>query len=65
MRVGGNLMTQSSGYVTTQSLAFKYGIAFEPYRYTCYLKQVKAGLPDTKINFSRHFVALKVKNFQT
>jgi hypothetical protein len=31
---GGRLMTFSAGSVTTQSIVFKYLMAFEPYRYT-------------------------------
>jgi hypothetical protein len=31
---GGSLMTQSAGSVTTQSITFKYEMAFEQYRYT-------------------------------
>jgi hypothetical protein len=30
----GSLMTQDDGSVTTQSIAFKYVMASEPYRYT-------------------------------
>ncbi len=37
---GGSLMTQSAGSLTTQSKAFNNVMASEPYRYTCYLKQV-------------------------
>jgi hypothetical protein len=48
---GGSLMTHSAGSVTTQSIALKYVMASEPYRYTCYLKQVMAGLPYIKIYF--------------
>ena len=49
--VGGSLMTHSAGSVTTQSIALKYVMASEPYRYTWYLKQVMAGLPYIKIYF--------------
>ncbi len=45
----GSPMTHSAGSVTTQSIAFKYVMASEPYRYTWYLKQVMAGLPYIKI----------------
>jgi hypothetical protein len=31
---GGSLMTHSAGSATTQSKAFKYMMASEPYRYT-------------------------------
>jgi hypothetical protein len=34
IRGGGSLMTHGAGSVTTQSVAFKYVMAFEPYRYT-------------------------------
>jgi hypothetical protein len=46
---GGSLMTHSAGSVTTQSIALKYVMASEPYRYTCYLKQVLTGLSYVKI----------------
>ncbi len=45
----GSLMTHSAGFVTTQSIAFKYVMASEPYRYNLYLKQVMAGSPYIKI----------------
>jgi hypothetical protein len=32
--VGGSLMTHSAGSITTQSIALKYVMASEPYRYT-------------------------------
>ena len=48
---GGSLITYSAGSVTTQSIALKYVMASEPYRYTWYLKQVMAGLPYIKIYF--------------
>jgi hypothetical protein len=44
-------MTHSAGFVTTQSIAFKFVMAFEPYRYTRYLKQVMAGVPYIEIYF--------------
>ncbi len=31
---GGSSMTHWAGSVTSQSIAFKYVMAFEPYRYT-------------------------------
>ena len=31
---GGSVMTHAAGSVTTQSIAFKYVVASEPYRYT-------------------------------
>jgi hypothetical protein len=31
---GGSVMTHTAGSVTTQSIAFKYVMAFEPYRNT-------------------------------
>jgi hypothetical protein len=31
---GGSLVTHSANSVTTQSIAFKYVMASEPYRYT-------------------------------
>ncbi len=46
---GDSLMTHSAGSVTTQSIALKYVMASEPYRYTWYLKQVMADLPYLKI----------------
>ncbi len=50
--VGGNsAITHTAGSVTTQSVAFKYVMAFQPYRNTWYLKQVLAGLPYNKISF--------------
>jgi hypothetical protein len=48
---GGGLMTHGAGSVTTQSIALKYVMASEPYRYTRYLKQVMTGLPYIKIYF--------------
>ena len=42
---GGSVMTHATGSVSTQSIAFKYVIASEPYRNTWYLKQAMAGLP--------------------
>ncbi len=41
---GGSLMTHRADSVTTESIAIKYVMAYEPYRYTWYLKQVMAGL---------------------
>jgi hypothetical protein len=48
---GDSLMAHSAGSVTTQSIAFKYVMASEPYRYTRYLKQVMAGFPFVKVLF--------------
>jgi hypothetical protein len=48
---GGSVMTHTAGSINTQSIAFKYVMAFEPYRSTSYLKQVMAGLPYIKISF--------------
>ncbi len=50
----GSLMTHSADSVTAQSIAFIYVIASEPFRYTWYLKQVMAGLPDIKIYFIKN-----------
>ncbi len=46
---GGSVMTHTAGSVTTQSIAFEYVMASEPYRNTWYLKRVMAGLPYIKI----------------
>ena len=48
---GGSVVTHTAGSVTTQSIAFKYVMASEPYGNTCYLKQVMSGLPYIKISF--------------
>ncbi len=48
---GGSLMTHTAGSVTTQRKAFKYVMAFIPYRFTWYLKQVMASSPYIKIYF--------------
>ncbi len=48
---GGGVMTHTAGSVSTQSIAFKYVMASEPYRSTWYLKQVMAGLSYIKIYF--------------
>ncbi len=48
---GGCLMTHGAGSVTTQRTAFKHVMASEPYRYTCYLKQVMTSVPYIKIYF--------------
>ncbi len=53
-----SLMTHSAGSVTTQSIALKYVMASEPYRYTWYLKQVMAYL------LLKTLTALKVKCFE-
>ncbi len=65
--VGGgcSLMTHSAGSVTMQSIALKYVMASEPYRYTWYLQQVMAGLQYIKIYFFKTLVALEVKHFWT
>jgi hypothetical protein len=47
----GRPKAQSAGSVTTQSIAFKYEKAFEPYRYTRHVKKVMAGLPNITIYF--------------
>jgi hypothetical protein len=60
---GGSLMSHTAGSVTTQSIALKYVMAFEPYRNTWYLKQVVAGLLYIKIYFFKTLKALKVKCF--
>jgi hypothetical protein len=46
---GGSLITNSAGSVTTQSIAFKYVMTSEPYRYTGYLQDGLACLPFMKI----------------
>ncbi len=48
---GGSLMTHSAGSVTTQSKAFKYVMAAEPYRYSWFLKHVMASWTYIKIDF--------------
>ena len=48
---GGSVVTHTAGSVTTQSIALKYVMASEPYKYPWYLKQVMAGLPYIKIYF--------------
>jgi hypothetical protein len=63
---GGSVMTHTAGSVTTQSIAFKYVMASEPYRVT--------GTPDNqnrrwqvchtlKFPFFKTLIALKVKCF--
>ncbi len=59
---GGILMIHS---VTTQSIALKYMMASDAYRYTRYLKKVIAGLPYIKIYFFKTLITLKVKRFCT
>ncbi len=49
--VGGSVVTHTAGSVATQSIAFKYVMAFKPYKTTWYLKQVMAGLPYIQIYF--------------
>ncbi len=51
----------SAGYVTTQRKAFNNVMAFEPYRYISYLKQVMASLPYIKIYFKITLIAWKLK----
>jgi hypothetical protein len=48
---GGSLMTHIAGSITSQSIAFNYVMASEPYRFTFYIKQVMAGLQYIKVNF--------------
>ncbi len=60
---GGSVMTHTAGSVTTQSIAFKYVMAFEPYRNTWYLKQVMARLPYIKIYFFLNTYSIKNKMF--
>jgi hypothetical protein len=48
---GGIVVTHTAGSVTIRSIAFKYAMAFKPYRATWYLKQVMAGLPYIQIYF--------------
>ena len=59
----GSLMTHSSVSVTTQSIALKYVMASEPYRYTWYLKQVMAGLPYMMIYFFKNNYSLEINMF--
>ncbi len=56
-------MTHSAGFVTTQSVALKYVMASEPYKYTWYLKQVMAGLPYIKIYFFLNTYSTESKIF--
>ncbi len=58
---GCSLMTHSAGSVTTQRKAFKYVMAFEPYRYTWYFKQVMASLPYIKISFFKNTYSIEIK----
>jgi hypothetical protein len=48
---GGIVVTHTAGSVTIRSIAFKYAMAFKPYRTTWYLKQVMAGSPYIQIYF--------------
>jgi hypothetical protein len=57
----GSVMTHTAGSVTTKSIAFKYVMAFEPYRNTWYLNQVMAGLPYIKIYFFLNTYSLESK----
>ena len=59
---GGSLMTHSAGSVTTQSIALKYVMASEPYKYPWYLKQVMGGLPYIKIYFFKNTYSFEIKN---
>jgi hypothetical protein len=54
----GSLMTHSAGFVTTQSIAFKYVMASVPSRYTM------AGLLNITLYFFKTLIALKVKCFE-
>ncbi len=60
---GGSVMTHTAGSVTTQSIALKYAMAFEPYRNTWYLKQVVAGLPYIKFYFFKNTYSIESKMF--
>jgi hypothetical protein len=60
---GGSVMTHTAGSVNTQSVAFKYMMASEPYRNTLYLKQVTAGLPYIKIYFFKNTYSIVSKMF--
>jgi hypothetical protein len=60
---GGSQMTHTAGSVTTQSIALKYVMAFEPHRYPWYLKQVMAGLPYIKIYFFKNTYRNESKTF--
>ncbi len=59
--VGGCFMTHWAGSVTTQSIAFTYVMASEPYRYTWYLKQVMVSLPCIKIYFILNTYSIELK----
>ena len=63
MRGGGSVMTHTAVSVTTQSKAFIYVMALEPYRNTWYLKQVMAGLPYIKVYFFWNTYSIKSKMF--
>jgi len=60
---GGSVVTHTAGSVTTQSIAFKYVMAFKPYRTTWYLKQVMAGLPYIQIYFFLNTYSIESKMF--
>jgi hypothetical protein len=60
---GGSVVTHTAGSVTTQSIAFKYVMAFKPYRTTWYLKQVMAGLPYIQIYFFSNTYGIESKLF--
>jgi len=55
---GGILMTCKASSVTTQTTAFKCVMVSEPYRNTCYLKQVMAVLPYIRIYFFKTLKSL-------
>ncbi len=59
----GSVVTHTAGSVTTQSIAFKYVMASEPYRNTWYLKQVMAGLPYIKIYCFKNTYSIESKMF--
>ncbi len=60
---GGSVMTHTDGSLTTQSMALKYVMAFEPYRNIWYLKQVMACLPYIKIYFFKNTYSIGSKMF--
>ena len=60
---GGSVVTHTAGSVTVRSIAFKYVMAFKPYRTIWYLKQVMAGLPYIQVYFFKNTYTLKVKCF--
>ena len=60
---GGSVVTHTAGSVAIQSIAFKYVMAFKPYRTTWYLKQVMAGLPYIQIYFFLNTYSIESKMF--